>query len=166
MSKRELKALGVESASKRIGLRTLSGKERVRKTSEANEDTMDTEAVRALKDKVAELEAKLTEALRSAKDKGTELDAQVALQTTTREELDREHADAGRLRKEVDELRSKVSSLERERDALKSRSDPSTGSRDSGLMETFEKFIEAQTKMMSARRSQFRTFLHSLHSQD
>ena len=50
----------------------------------------------------------------------------------------------------MDELRSKVSSLERERDELKSRTESSTGGRESGLMETFEKFIEAQTKMMSA----------------
>ena len=111
---------------------------------------MDAEAVEALRSKVAELEGKLTEALQAVKDKGTELDAQVVLLATTREQLDREQADAKRVRKEVDELQSKVSSLERERDELKSRMESSTGGRESGLMETFEKLIEAQTKMMSA----------------
>ena len=151
MSKRELQALRVESSEKRTGLRTLSGRERTRATLETSGKNMvDAEAMQALKDKVAELEGKLTEALQAIKDKGTELDAQVALLATTRAELDREQADKERARKEADELRSKVSSLERERDELKSRTESSTGSRESGLMETFEKFIEAQTRMMSA----------------
>ena len=149
MSKRELKALGVET-EKRTGLRTLFGRERTRKSLESSGETMEAEELQALKNKVEELEGKLTEALQAVKDKGTELDAQVALLTTTREQLDREQADAERVRKEADELRSKVSSLERERDELKSRTESDTSGRESGLRETFEKFIEAQTRMMSA----------------
>ena len=150
MSKRELKALGVESSEKRTGLRTLFGRERARKSLESSGETMEAEELEALKNRVAELEGKLADALQAVKDKGTELDARVALLTTTREQLDREQADAERVRKEADELRSKVSSLERERDELKSRTESDTSGRESGLMETFEKFIEAQTKMMSA----------------
>ena len=69
---------------------------------------------------------------------------------TTREQLDREQTDAEHVQKEVDELQSKVSSLEREQDELKSRMESSTGGRELELMEMFEKFIKAQTKMMSA----------------
>ena len=111
---------------------------------------MAVEELQALKDRVAELEGKLTDALQTMREKGTELDAQVALLTTACEQLDREQADAERVLKEADELRSKVSSLERERDELKSRTESDTSGRESGLKETFEKFIEAQTKMMSA----------------
>ena len=133
-----------------------------RKSLESSGKTMEAEEVQALKDRVAELKGKLTEAQLAVKDKGTELDAQVALLTTTHEQLDCEHADATRVRKEADELRSKVSSLERERDELKSRMESSTGGRESVLMETFEKFIKAQMKMMSAYA---KNVVHSLHSQ-
>ena len=40
--------------------------------------------------------------------------------------------------------------MEREHDELKARAESGTGSRESGLMENFEKFIKAHTKMMSA----------------
>ena len=40
--------------------------------------------------------------------------------------------------------------MERERDELKSRTELDTSGRELGLMETFEKFIEVQTKMMNA----------------
>ena len=63
MSKRELKSLGVESLEKRTGLRTLSGRERTRKTLESSGKMMDAEAVKVLRAKVAELEGKLIEAL-------------------------------------------------------------------------------------------------------
>ena len=163
MSKRELKALRVELSEKRTGLRTLFGRERAQK-SESSGEMMEAEELQALKNRVAELEGKLTDALQAVKDKGTKLDAQVALLTTTREQLDREQADAERVRKEVDELQSKVSSLERERDKLKSRTESDTSGRESGLMETFEKFIEAQTKMMSAHAKTCGAELPSTHS--
>ena len=82
MSKRELKALGVESSKKRTGLRTLSGREHAPKSLESSREAMEAEELEVLKDRVAELKGKLTDALQAVKDKGTELDAQVALLTT------------------------------------------------------------------------------------
>ena len=87
---------------------------------------MEVEELQALKNRVAELEGKLTDALQAVKDTGTELDAQVALLTTTREQLDREQADAECVWKEADKLQSKVSSLEWERDELESHTESDT----------------------------------------
>ena len=117
--------------------------------SKSSGKSMEAESVETLKRKVAELEVQLREALQAVKDKGTELDVQVELLTATREQLERKSAETERVRTEVDDLQSKVNSLERERDELKSRVESGTGSRESGLLETFEKFIEAQTKVMS-----------------
>ena len=145
MSKRELKALRVELSEKRTGLRALFGREHARISLESSREMMEAEELQALKDRVAEFEGKLTDAIHDVKDKGTKMDAQVALLTTTREQLDHEQAKAECVRKEADELRSKVSSLERERDELKSRTESDTSGRESGLRETF---VQAQTKMM------------------
>ena len=66
-----------------------------------------------------------------------------------RSRVARERDDATRARKETDELRSMVTTLEKERNELKSRTEPSTGGKDALVLESLEKFIEAQTKMMS-----------------
>ena len=172
MSKRELRALvadGRELSDSESRLRSSRGKKR--KTIVAAMETESTAGdVKALKERVTELEARLEEALKAIRDKGVELDSRtVALEEARgradrerddaerarkesdelRSKVTRERDDAERARKESDELRSKVTTLEKERDELKSRTDSSAGGKDASVLASLEKFIEAQTKMMS-----------------
>ena len=96
-----------------------------------------------LRSKVTTLERERDEAERARRTESDELRSKV----TT---LERERDAAERTRREeFDELRARVTTLERERDDLKRRAEPSASGKDSSVLESLEKFIEAQTKMMS-----------------
>lgn len=103
----------------------------------------------ALKAKVAELEKQLADAARRLDAKDRELAESQENVRTTRVALDEEKAKSVDARREADTLNRKASELERERDELKR----GTGSDTAEMVKSFDKFIEAQTKMMQAQAS-------------
>ena len=147
MSKREVKALLAEQKEATKGLRTLSGRDRKRRHGETMSDE---ESSESLKEKIAELEKRLTEATHAIGEKETEL-------ATAREELhlartaiDLEKANLDHARREAELLTRKTKDLERERDDLRTRVESEPGGH-TEMMRSFDKFIQAQTKMMQAQ---------------
>ena len=147
MSKREVRALQAEQSEAREGLRTLSGRNRKRRHGETETDMSDEES---LKDKIADLERRLTEATREIGEKEKELATTREDLRLARTEIDAEKANLEAARKEAELLHRKTKEVERERDELRTRveSEPVGHSE---MMRSFDKFIQAQTKMMQAQ---------------